>query len=146
MGMIRVSDDTAKKLKKIGDGRSMTATIEMLINNMDKDKNNEMLKCINDISDKISSLEKTILKQSTSSIPTPSFVSVPMSPYASTQPQLEDKYEEDYKPDRTYAEIIEEMKQIQEELKTLDNDDPRRKELLNKLRADNVESNLLEDD
>ena len=145
MGMIRVSDDTAKKLKKIGDGRSMTATIEMLINNMDKDKNNEILKCINDISDKISSLERTILKQSTSSIPTPSFASVPMPPYASAQPQPEDKYEDDYKPDRTYTEILEEMKQLREELKTLDDDDPKRKEIENRLRADSVDLSLLED-
>ena len=49
-------------------------------------------------------------------------------------------------PDRTFAEIIEEMKQIQKELETLDDDDPKRKELLNKLRADNVDLDLLEDD
>lgn len=49
-------------------------------------------------------------------------------------------------PDRTYTEIIEEMKQLQEELKTLDDDDPRRKEIENRLRADNVDLSLLEDD
>lgn len=33
MGMIRVSDEIEKQLKEIADGRSMTATVEMLLNN-----------------------------------------------------------------------------------------------------------------
>lgn len=49
-------------------------------------------------------------------------------------------------PDRTFSEILEEAKQLLEELKTLDDDDPRRKEIENKLRADNAELSLLEDD
>lgn len=49
-------------------------------------------------------------------------------------------------PDRTYSEVLKEVKQLQEELETLDDDDPKRKEIENRLRADNVDLSLLEDD
>lgn len=144
---IKISDEIGKNLARIAaeEGNTMAAEIGVLISEHNMTKQ---------ICDRLSNIEKAINGiQSNSSILDPS-----IQMYASIQPQLqsqseselqpqsEDTYDEDYKPDRTYAEIIEEMKQIQEELKTLDNDDPRRKELLNKLRADNVESNLLEDD
>lgn len=141
MGMIRVSDDTAKKLKKIGDGRSMTATIEMLIEKVTEGGDEKVMKAINNLGGKIDAVERA-LKEMQVYKPEPFVVPTPV-PSVSPATVTYETYE---KPDRTYAEILEDAKQIQEELKTLDDDDPRRKELEDRLRADNVDLSLLEDD
>lgn len=139
---IKISDEIGKNLARIAaeEGNTMAAEIGVLISEHNMTKR---------ICDRLSNIEKAINNmQPNSSILDPS---TPM--YASIQPQLQSqpeseleyKYEDDYKPDRTLAEIIEEVKQLREELKTLDDDDPKRKEIENRLRADNVDLNLLED-
>lgn len=140
MGMIRVSDDTAKKLKKIGDGRSMTATIEMLIEKVTEGEDEKVMKAINNLGGKIDAVERALKEMQ---VYKPEPIVVPTSvPNVSPATVTYETYE---KPDRTYTEILEDAKQIQEELKTLDDDDPRRKELENRLRADNIDLSLLED-
>ena len=62
---------------------------------------------------------------------------------ASQEPQ---ETQETQMPGRTYGEVIEEVNQLQEELKSLDDDSPRAKEIKNKIRADNAELALLDED
>lgn len=140
MGMVRVSDDTAKKLKKIGDGRSMTATIEMLIEKVTEREDEKVMEAINNLGGKIDAVERALKDMQ---VYKPDPVVVPTSVHSVSPATV--TYEDDYKPDRTYTEILEEMKQLREELKTLDDDDPRRKEIENRLRADSVDLSLLED-
>ena len=146
MGQIRISDEVARQLKEISDGRSMSVTIQMLLKN--KNDNNELKQ----IKNRLSNIETAIRNINFSAHNQPQAQPMVIPPFPDQTVRQEAVYNTQSSnvqpeiPDRTYAEIIEEMKQIQEELETLDDDDPRRKELLNKLRADNVESNLLEDD
>lgn len=132
---IKISDEIGKNLARIAaeEGNTMAAEIGVLISEHNMAKR---------ICDRLSNIEKAINNIQSNS-PT---IESSTSTYASVQPEPEDKYEDNYKPDRTFAEILEEAKQLLEELKTLDDDDPRRKEIENKLRADNAELSLLEDD
>jgi hypothetical protein len=137
---IKISDEIGKNLARIAaeDGNTMAAEIGVLISEHNMTKQ---------ICDRLSDIEKAINSiQSNSSI-----LDSSTSLYASIQPQPqsrpEDAYDEDdYVPDRTYSEVLEEIKQLREELETLDDGDPRKKEIENKLRADNAELSLLDED
>lgn len=130
---IKVSDKIGESLEVLAnsEGNTMAAEISILIaeHNMAKQ-----------ICERLSGVERA-LKEMQVYKPEPFVIPTPV-PSVSPATVTYETYE---KPDRTYAEILEDAKQIQEELKTLDDDDPRRKELEDRLRADNVDLSLLED-
>lgn len=141
---IKISDEIGKNLARIAaeEGNTMAAEIGVLISEHNMTKQ---------ICDRLSDIEKAINSiQSNSSILDPStslYASIQPQPQPQLQSRPEDIYDEDdYKPDRTYSEILEEINQLQEELKTLNDGDPRKKELENKLRADNVDLSLIDEE
>lgn len=145
MGMIRVSDDTAKKLKKIGGGRSMTATISMLIERVTEGRDEDVMEAINNLGEKIDAVERA-LKEMQAYRPEPVVVPTPVpsvSPVASPATVTYETYE---KPDKTYNELMNELRDVQREYKELDDKDSERgRELANKMRAINVDLSLVDE-
>ena len=157
MGLIRVSDEVLEKLKKTGNGRTMTATIKKLLEGDEANSNKAIIEAIERLSKKVDLLAQKVdegthassysssssypspsTPAKTSSLPEPPF---PMSGMEPAPPKL------DYVVDRSYSEIIEEVNQVQEELKSLeDQDSDRGKELKNKIRALNVELSMVDED
>lgn len=142
MGMIRVSDDTAKKLKKIGDGRSMTAAINMLIEKVTDGEDEKVMKAINNLGEKIDAVERAV-KEIQVYKPEPVVVPTP-APSVSPATVTYETYE---KSDKTYNELINELGDLQEEYNELnDKDSDRGKELVNKIRAINVDLSLADEE
>lgn len=141
MGMIRVSDDTTKKLKKIGGGRSMTATISMLIERATEGRDEDVMGAINDLGEKIDAVER-VLKEMQIYRSEPIIVPTPVPSAAPAAVAV--AYE---RADKTYDELINELKDVQKEYSELDDKDSERgRELANKMRAINVDLSLVDED
>lgn len=143
MGQIRVTDEVVKQLKEISDGRSMSATIQKLLDN--KSNNDEFRQ----IKDRLSNIEAAIRDIRVPASEPQQLQPVVLTPFPEQMTRQEASYDTQSPTpsvsDRTVDEIFEEVNQIMKELKTLDKDDPKRKELENRLRADNAELALLGD-
>lgn len=149
MGMIRVSDDTAKKLKKIGDGRSMTAAINMLIERETEGRGEDVMEAINNLGEKIDAVERA-LKEMQAYKPEPAAYSELASypaPDSVILPSQRSYPVQENEPDKTYDELLNEYKDVQKEYDELDDKDSERgKELANKMRAISVDLSLIDEE
>lgn len=150
MGQIRVTDEIFNKLKEVSDGRSMSATIQKLLeDNSGEDVLKRIENRLIDIETTLKNIKIAKGAQNTRSARSADIKSIMQEAdsYARSMwtkaPQVP---QEPQKPDRTYSEVINEVSQLQEELKSLDDDSPRAKEIKNKIRADNAELALLDED
>lgn len=141
---IKLTDEAWEKLANIAkaDGNTITGEINILVTERN---------IMKQICSRIDKMEECIRNINFSAHNQPQAQSMVIPPFPDQIVRQEAVYNTQPSniqpeiPDRTYAEILEEAKQLLEELKTLDDDDPRRKEIENKLRADNAELSLLED-
>lgn len=141
---IKLTDEAWEKLANIAkaDGNTITGEINILVTERN---------IMKQICSRIDKMEECIKNINFSAHNQPQAQSMVIPPFPDQIVRQEAVYNTQPSniqpeiPDRTYAEILEEAKQLLEELKTLDDDDPRRKEIENKLRADNAELSLLED-
>ena len=124
---IKISDEIGRNLARIAaeEGNTMAAEIAVLISEHNITKK---------ICDRLHNIEKAINNIQPS-------LRVQEPPHTSAQPESEDEYT----TERTYNEILEETGRLQEKLETLDDDDPKRREIENRLRSCKVELSLLED-
>lgn len=132
---IKVSDKIGESLELLADseGNTMAAEISILIaeHNMAKQ-----------ICERLSGVERT-LKEMQVYKPEPVIVPTPV-PSVSPATVTYETYE---KPDKTYDELINELRDLQKEYKELDDKDSERgRELANKMRAINVDLSLIDEE
>lgn len=140
---IKLTDEAWEKLANVAkaDGNTIAGEINILV--AERNIMKQICARIDKMEERIRSINFSAQDQSQAQ---PMFIPpfpdqmVRQEAVYNTQPEIPEI------PDRTFSEILEEAKQLREELKTLDDDDPKRKEIENRLRADNAELSLLEDD
>lgn len=132
---IKVSDKIGESLELLADseGNTMAAEISILIaeHNMAKQ-----------ICERLSGVERA-LKEMQVYKPEPVIVPTPV-PSVSPATVTYETYE---KPDKTYDELINELRDVQKEYNELDDKDSERgRELANKMRAINVDLSLIDEE
>lgn len=140
---IKLTDKAWDKLAKIAeaDGNTIAGEISVLV--AEHNIASKICERIDKLDERVRNISISIQEQASSpSMIIPPFPEQMMGQEAiyNVQPQTPST------PDRSYDDILKEIRQIQDELKTVDDNDPRRRELENKLRADNVDLSLLEDE